>query len=130
MRVIRSIALDLETAKIADKIPNFSKWVRVHLAVYGGSEDSLHTMDEVKRLNHGYRIQAKERSLQNPYSGKWETRRYIIPTHRCDPHHTSGQCQVCWPLSEGPLQDQISTFLEAEILKDMESRAHMGDDEE
>lgn len=130
MRIIRSVALDLETALIADKLPNFSEFVRVQLALYGGSEESLHTMPEVKRLNHGYRLVADAKPLMNPYSGKWEHVRYSIDSHRCDPFHKDRQCSICWPISEGPIQEQIRGILEAEILKQMETRAHMEREEE
>lgn len=129
MRVVRTVALCLETAQIAEEMENFSLFVRTQLALHAGTEDALHTMAKAKRLNHGYRI-SQTHLLCNPYTEKWRDYVVQIETNRCDPYDKKRQCLVCWPLEDGPLEEQITAMVEQDILSTFHHEKDIQDREE
>ena len=75
MAVVKTITLDERTARIAKKIPNFSKWVRLNL------------LD----LEHKQTGQMEEFHLAEPQARKWGPDK-----DKCNPHLTTGLCITCW----------------------------------
>ena len=71
MAVTKTITLDERTARIAAKIPNFSKWVRLNL------------LD----LEHKQTGQIEEFHLAEPQARKWGPDK-----DKCNPHLTTGLC--------------------------------------
>lgn len=75
MGVNKTISLDEQTAIIADRLPNFSAFVRSAL------------------LKHA-RMDAKKKPLKHvaPETGRvWGDDR-----DKCNPRHSKGLCKICW----------------------------------
>ncbi len=69
----KTITLDEQTALLAERMPNFSGWVRNKLR--------MHAVDLVKESAHVAPEEAR----------KWgETK------DKCNPNHRDGRCGVCW----------------------------------
>lgn len=105
--VIRTVSLTAKTAEIASKMDNFSLFVRTALMIHAGDAESFHTMDPSKRANHGWRIHKKDVMLQHARSKKYSMHQVWLDTHRCDPFSKHGQCPICWPVADGPLEIQV-----------------------
>lgn len=117
MSHLRSVSLDATTYEIASKLSNFSQFVRTSLLLHAGSEDSFHTMDEVKRMNGGWRIHFPDLMLENKKTGKYSVHNVWLDSHRCDPFHPNGQCPACFPVSDGPIEIQIK-HLRDDLVKE------------
>lgn len=75
MAVTKTITLDDRTNKIAQKIPNFSKWVRLSLLKL--EEMQLGQIEEFHLAPEEGRIWGENKD-------------------KCNPHLTSGLCITCW----------------------------------
>lgn len=75
MAVTKTITLDERTSKIAAKIPNFSKWVRLSLI----------------GLEHKQAGQIEEFHLASEEARIWGPEK-----NKCNPHHKDGLCITCW----------------------------------
>lgn len=79
----KTISLDDDTAKIADRLPNFSRFVRQCLLKY-----------------------AAEATTAGIHGGKWthvappEARIWGETKDKCNPAHRSGRCVACWGVDE------------------------------
>jgi len=82
-RIVKSVALDEQTAPIADNIGNFSKWVRGRLIAY----DNMTKATAIQILDHN-----APRSIRTPNPD--------LSVEVCFPFHLSGCCVLCWP--DGP----------------------------
>lgn len=116
MSHLRSVSLDATTYEIASKLNNFSQFVRTALLLHAGSEDSFHTMDEVKRMNGGYRIHFPDLILFDPSTKKYVAHNVWLDTNRCDPFHPKGQCPACYPVDNGPIEIQLK-YLKDDLLQ-------------
>lgn len=105
--VIRTVSLTAKTAEIASKMDNFSLFVRTALMIHAGDQDSFHTMDVARRANGGYRINKKDLMIWNEKSKKYSIHNIWLETFKCDPFNHAGQCPVCWPVADGPLEIQV-----------------------
>lgn len=88
MGFIKTVALDAQTAEIANNIGNFSQWVRLQLLVYGehmGGEIHL-----TENQNWIYRI-------SDPTPGGGVIIIFEAVTSKCNPFHKKGRCMICWP---------------------------------
>jgi len=75
----KTISLDDDTAKIADRLPNFSRFVRQCLVRYA-SEASIAPIDGDKHLH-----------IAPEAARVWgETK------DKCNPLHKNGRCAICW----------------------------------
>ena len=75
MGVNKTISLDAQTALIAERLPNFSQFVRQSLRNYA-------------------RIEKKKAGIVHvaPESGRiWGEE-----GNKCNPRHRNGECMVCW----------------------------------
>jgi hypothetical protein len=74
----KTISLDEDTAKIADRLPNFSRFVRQCLL--------KHASGAVSRLegSHGAHIAPSSARIWGETKDK------------CNPLHRSGRCPICW----------------------------------
>lgn len=72
-KIPKTITLDEQTAIIAERIGNFSGWVRQKLRT--------HAM-----------VQAREAAHVAPETG----RVHGDDKNKCNPRHKSGKCAVCW----------------------------------
>ena len=75
MAVVKTITLDERTAKIAKKIPNFSKWIRLRLI----------------DLEYSQAGQIEEFHL-----AEVEARIWGDDKDKCNPNLMSGLCITCW----------------------------------
>jgi hypothetical protein len=75
MAVTKTITLDEKTSKIAAKIPNFSKWVRLCLIDL-----------EYKQTGQ----------IETFHIASLEGRIWGENKDKCNPHHKDGLCITCW----------------------------------
>ena len=75
MGVNKTISLDAQTALIAERMPNFSQFVRNSLIKYARSEKKKATMEHI----------APEGA-----------RNWGIDYDQCNPRHMKGRCFLCW----------------------------------
>lgn len=77
-QVNRTISLDEDTAQIAAKMPNFSRFVRQCL---------------IKHAAHGVNGSV---GAQNPHIAPEEARVWGEDGDKCNPRHRLGRCPTCW----------------------------------
>jgi len=85
-RIVKSVSLDEQTARIADNLGNFSKFVRGRLIAY----DNTTKATAIQMLEHN-----SPRILHTPDSTKFGDGVKV-----CFPFAASGCCILCWP--DGP----------------------------
>jgi hypothetical protein len=75
----KTISLDEDTAKIADRLPNFSRFVRQCL---------------IQHAAHGMPLEGEDQEDDHiaPPSG----RVWGFTKDKCNPQHKTGRCVTCW----------------------------------
>ena len=71
----KTISLDEDTAKIADRLPNFSRFVRQALLKHASSARATKGSDHVA----------------HPTARIWGESK-----DKCNPRHKNGRCALCW----------------------------------
>lgn len=74
----KTISLDEDTAKIADRLPNFSRWVRQQL------------------LKHAAHASIYEKGTSTPHKAPESARIWGETKDKCNPRHKNGRCVACW----------------------------------
>ena len=76
----RTISLDDDTAQIADKLPNFSRFVRQCL------------------IKHAAHAEIFEKGTDIPHKAPASARVWGETKDKCNPRHKNGRCVACWGL--------------------------------
>jgi len=79
----KTISLDLKTAIIASRIPNFSHWVRQRLIEY--ARDAHIGIPEY------------EKATAKPHIAPDAARVWGPNKDQCNPRHRKGLCELCYP---------------------------------
>jgi hypothetical protein len=75
----KTISLDEHTAKIADRMPNFSRFVRQCL------------LKHARGATEGLPIEEKSQHIAPESARVWGEDR-----NKCNPNHKKGTCPACW----------------------------------
>ena len=74
----KTISLDEDTARIAARLPNFSRFVRQCL------------------IKHAAHAEIFEKGAETPHKAPVSARVWGETKDKCNPRHKNGRCFVCW----------------------------------